>query len=192
MRRKLPAAKSAAAAPFLRPPLRSISCKVTRMSHCRAWSRSLVTSFTLNGRSLGAARARLHTSLPAPCSSPKWSSRSYSSNQNDAAASSGARSRILGASLGLAAILGGIYWLGGPERDRLSPYKFSPLKIISIATLTPETSLFKLALPKEMLDPKEIGSSNSIRSLYVMQPDLQIQRPYTVSYHVCQSWSHDN
>lgn len=78
-------------------------------------------------------------------------------------------------------ILGGAYWLSVPDQDLLTPYKFTPLRITSVTTLTPETSLFKVALPKAMLDPTDTGSANAIRSIYVMQPDLQIQRPYTVS-----------
>lgn len=65
---------------------------------------------------------------------------------------------------------------------QLSVQHFTPLKLLSKEALTADTTLYKLALPKELL-PKEgaeLVSSDPIRSVYVMQPELQIQRAYTV------------
>ncbi|ORY90191.1 hypothetical protein BCR35DRAFT_299760 [Leucosporidium creatinivorum] len=68
--------------------------------------------------------------------------------------------------------------------ERLSHHKFTPVKILSVTKLTPETSLFKLALPKELLDPTN-PPYEAIQSLFVMQPDLQIQRAYTPLCAAC-------
>lgn len=65
---------------------------------------------------------------------------------------------------------------------QLSVQHFTALKLLSKESLTADTTLYTLALPKELL-PKEgdaLVSSDPIRSVYVMQPELQIQRAYTV------------
>lgn len=87
----------------------------------------------------------------------------------------------MGATAALCAVIGGAILLR-PERERLSPHHFTPLKVLSVEPLTPETSLYRLALPKALLDPAHPPSPTAIKSLFVMQPDLQIQRAYTVRY----------
>lgn len=76
------------------------------------------------------------------------------------------------------------YYLSLPSTpDQLSPNHFTGLQVTSITQLTPETSLFKFALPPSLLPPPATpggrGNGAPIQSIYLMQPDLQIQRPYT-------------
>ncbi|KAI5476382.1 phenylalanyl-tRNA synthetase alpha chain [Pseudohyphozyma bogoriensis] len=70
-------------------------------------------------------------------------------------------------------------WWALKEDERLTPFKFTPLKIKRIERLTPETSIFTLEVPPEMLPLPDGASDLAIKSLYAMQPDVQIQRPYT-------------
>lgn len=74
--------------------------------------------------------------------------------------------------------------MAGPDEERpLSPFEFVPLKLTSVTRLTADTSLFTLDVAKPRVKgPNQVVSPDTISSLYVMQPDLQIQRPYTVSH----------
>lgn len=79
---------------------------------------------------------------------------------------------------------GAYWWWNSVEVDGgLSPERFVPLRINSVERLNAETSLFRLALPARKRDRGEgEGRRGPIESMYLMQPDLQIQRPYTVSW----------
>lgn len=105
--------------------------------------------------------------------------RHQSTSTAAAVQSSRSRSRLLPFAAVTAIVAAGAAWYLLPPSPKLSPDRFTPLKIISVTPLTPETALFKLALPKSLLDA-EYGGARAIQSLYVMQPDLQIQRAYTV------------
>lgn len=74
---------------------------------------------------------------------------------------------------------GGALWWKHEEDKRISPYRFTPLKLVSKTEITPETSVFRLGISPAMLPLLDGLSRSAILSLYVMQPDLQIQRPYT-------------
>lgn len=92
------------------------------------------------------------------------------------------RTRILlGGAVIVAFTAGGALWWKHEEDKRISPYRFTPLKLVSKTEITPETSVFRLGISPAMLPLLDGLSRSAILSLYVMQPDLQIQRPYTVS-----------
>jgi cytochrome-b5 reductase len=77
--------------------------------------------------------------------------------------------------------LGFALYSSSREDTRLSINKFVPLTLSSITALTPETSSFKFAVPSSSLprDDEGIIPGLPIKSIYLMQPDLNIQRPYT-------------
>lgn len=127
--------------------------------------------------SLLARRVLLTSPRPAPQS--RLLQTSSSARTSPSASKSRPSPLRAGASIVLLALVGAGALLLRPEPERLSHHKFTPAKIISVTKLTPETSLFKLALPRELLDPKN-PPYEAIQSLFVMQPDLQIQRAYTV------------
>ncbi|KAM0756512.1 ferredoxin reductase-like protein [Meredithblackwellia eburnea MCA 4105] len=79
---------------------------------------------------------------------------------------------------GAGATVGQMTGLFDNSSNNLSPERFVPLKIKSIHRLSDDTTLFKLALPKDKLPDMESPGA-PIKSLFIMQPDLQIQRPYT-------------
>jgi hypothetical protein len=68
-----------------------------------------------------------------------------------------------------------------PSRSsrRLSDDRFTPLKVCGVKRITPDTTIFQLALPSDLLPPSSASSIGAISSLALVQPDLQIQRPYT-------------
>lgn len=69
------------------------------------------------------------------------------------------------------------------EAQTLSPFHFVPLKLAAVERLTADTSLFTLSVPLSVVrDVRQryVPNEETISSLYVMQPDVQIQRPYTV------------
>lgn len=71
-------------------------------------------------------------------------------------------------------------WLVNPFEKKplpISPVYFVPLKLIRKEILNENSSLFVLALPENQ---KPLPNDQSpIKSLHVMQPEIQIQRAYT-------------
>lgn len=65
----------------------------------------------------------------------------------------------------------------------LTPLTFAPLTIKRIKRLTDETLQFTFAIPPSQLPPSDSTSlplpSMPIKSVYLLQPELAIQRPYT-------------
>lgn len=89
------------------------------------------------------------------------------------------KSRRSSASLYLAALalaLPAVYYYSDyKERQTLSITRFVPCKITNIQPLTPQTSVYTVALPKFATSPP----SQALTALYVAQPEIQIQRPFT-------------
>ena len=97
------------------------------------------------------------------------------------ASSSNLRRNLLLSLLGIGSI-GGYYIYAtnsNSAQSILGPTHFAPLKVISITPITATTSTIKLALPSHLLPESTDKFSNPIKSIYVLQPDLAIQRPYT-------------
>ncbi|GAA5981392.1 hypothetical protein JCM10908_004092 [Rhodotorula pacifica] len=67
------------------------------------------------------------------------------------------------------------------EAPTLGGDRWTAVKIKSVTPLTPETSLFRLEVPKSVLPPafSSDPTARPILSLYVKEPSLQIQRAYT-------------
>ncbi|BGP04441.1 Phenylalanyl-tRNA synthetase, beta subunit, cytoplasmic [Rhodotorula toruloides] len=90
--------------------------------------------------------------------------------------------RLLPLTAGFVLLAGGAYlYLAREEPPLLGYDRWTPVKIKSITPLTPETSFFRLEVPKALLPPG-LGSDPSARpilSLFVKEPNLQIQRAYT-------------
>lgn len=66
--------------------------------------------------------------------------------------------------------------------NQISNQHFIPLKVIKIETLTKDTKKFTLNLPDELIPKIEEVSNDPIRSVYIMQPDINVQRAYTVCF----------
>ncbi|GAA6002697.1 hypothetical protein JCM10207_007632 [Rhodosporidiobolus poonsookiae] len=94
-------------------------------------------------------------------------------------ASSALQSAARGAALLLA---GGAYFYSTREEPAvLAPDRWTAVKITSVTPLTPETSLFRLEVPRALLPPvlESDPTARPILSLFVKEPNLQIQRAYT-------------
>ena len=139
-----------------------------RTSTARLGTTELVTIRTLRpSRSRISFRSLSTPSTPTTSSGPSNSSRKY----------------ILLSLVGLGSIGG--YYIYSSNLNRaqsiLGPNHFAPLTVLSVTALTPTTSSIILSLPAHLL-PLTTDSnspSNPIKSIYVLQPDLAIQRPYT-------------
>ncbi|KAK4055153.1 hypothetical protein OIV83_000433 [Microbotryomycetes sp. JL201] len=85
-------------------------------------------------------------------------------------------------SLGAAVAYAAWPYLNSTKQTKLSPYGWTPLKITRVTPVTADSSIITLQIPKSMLSANapDDRSQTQISSLYVMQPDLQIQRPYTL------------
>ncbi|KAM0793535.1 hypothetical protein ACM66B_000973 [Microbotryomycetes sp. NB124-2] len=84
--------------------------------------------------------------------------------------------------VGAAAVAYGAWsYLSPTHQQKLSPYSWTPLKVTKVTQVTADSSIITLQIPKSLLPPTsaESATHQQISSLYVMQPDLQIQRPYT-------------
>lgn len=128
-----------------------------------------------------ALLARKPSPSPTPSRAGNLAGRSYSTVASKATPPAGNRSRLAIAAGGLSLLaLSSLYFLN-PTEENLSPTRFIPLKVLAVEHMTKDTSLFKISLPKNLLPDPDQSISKPILSLYVMQPDLQIQRPYTVS-----------
>ncbi|POY71192.1 hypothetical protein BMF94_5503 [Rhodotorula taiwanensis] len=88
------------------------------------------------------------------------------------------RPLLAGAGL-LAAGLG--LFLSWEEAPTLGGDRWTTVKIKSVTPMTPETSLFRLEVPRSVLPPAfdSDPSARPILSLFVKEPSLQIQRAYT-------------
>lgn len=87
--------------------------------------------------------------------------------------------------IGCGAIGGATYdYLHSSAADnKLGPLGFTPLTLTAIEHITPDTAIFTLALPAGMqIDDMALGglsAREAIASVWVKQPELQIQRAYT-------------
>lgn len=75
------------------------------------------------------------------------------------------------------------YFATREDAPTLGGDRWTTVKIKSVTPISPETSLFRLEVPKSVL-PSAFSSDPTARpilSLYVKEPSLQIQRAYTVS-----------
>ncbi|GAA5858720.1 hypothetical protein JCM8547_004955 [Rhodosporidiobolus lusitaniae] len=93
-------------------------------------------------------------------------------------------SPLLASSAALLLAASGFYLHNSREPEPvLSVDRWTPVKIRSITPLTPETSLFRLEVPKSVfpavLGEKGDPSARPVLSLFVKEPSLQIQRAYT-------------
>lgn len=77
----------------------------------------------------------------------------------------------------------GWYLSRSSPSKQLSPTQFTQLKIAAVRRLTPDTSVFSFEIPAGMkVDGQALGGlgqGESIVSVWLKQPDLQIQRAYT-------------
>ncbi|GAA6047788.1 hypothetical protein NBRC10513_003575 [Rhodotorula toruloides] len=113
-----------------------------------------------------AVQARRYSTTPSPPSPPP----KRPSN------------RLLPLTAGIVLLAGGAYlYLSREEPPLLGYDRWTPVKIKSVTPLTPETSLFRLEVPKSLLPPglDSDPSARPILSLFVKEPNLQIQRAYT-------------
>ncbi|GAA5823051.1 hypothetical protein JCM3770_005713 [Rhodotorula araucariae] len=114
-----------------------------------------------------------------------WAARRPYSSDSKAAPSPRASKRrsvlpIVGATALL--IAGSAYlYLSHEEHRVLAPDRWTDVKIKSVTPMTPETSLFRLEVPRSLLPPAFTSDPNArpILSLFVKEPNLQIQRAYT-------------
>ncbi|GAA6043239.1 hypothetical protein JCM8097_008477 [Rhodosporidiobolus ruineniae] len=95
------------------------------------------------------------------------------------------RSRVLPVA-GVASLLlaaGGFYLYSSQEDPTpvLAADRWTNVKIKQVVPLTPETSLFRVEVPKALLPPVLASdpTAKPILSLFVKEPNLQIQRAYT-------------
>lgn len=120
-----------------------------------------------------------------PLSYPTQSRYASTSTSPTPPTSNTRRNGLIAISIG-SLLLGSTFFFlyGGDNRkSQLSNGHFIPLKVLKIKSLTSDTMQFTLALPDELLPKEEEVSLVPIRSVYIMQPDLQIQRAYTVSHN---------
>lgn len=75
------------------------------------------------------------------------------------------------------------YFTMREDAPTLGGDRWTTVKIKSVTPVSPETSLFRLEVPKSVLPPafSSDPTARPILSLYVKEPSLQIQRAYTVS-----------
>lgn len=75
------------------------------------------------------------------------------------------------------------YFATREEARTLGGDRWTTVKITYVTPISPETSLFRLEVPKSVLPPafSSDPTARPILSLYVEEPSLQIQRAYTVS-----------
>ncbi|GAA5837241.1 hypothetical protein JCM9279_005628 [Rhodotorula babjevae] len=128
-------------------------------------------------------------SAPLPLLSPSpttaWAcSRAYSSVKASRAPASAPRERSPWPIAGIAALVlggGATLFLTRDEPHYLAPDRWTDVEIKSVTPLAPETSLFKLDVPRSVLPPAFTGDPDArpILSLFVKEPNLQIQRAYT-------------
>lgn len=94
--------------------------------------------------------------------------------------------------LGLATAGSGLYYYSSTTShpNSLSPTTFTPLRIADITRVSADSAIFKFVIPAGMkVDAQALGGlrqDEAIASVWLKQPDLQIQRAYTVS---TLSWS---
>lgn len=163
---------------FSRASLPACSC---RGALVRATQNSAAARRVLR---LGALHSSAGASASQPSSVPPAVGSSSAPPRSPRPSGSG-RARSEAVAAAIAAVGAGVWWWSSAEEERLSEQRFVPLKITSVKRITADTSIYKLALPKSMLSAS--GPSGPILSLYLMQPDLQIQRPYTVSLYFARS-----
>ena len=140
-------------------------------------------------------RAKLGVVPTFPCqfrhANPSTLTRSASTSapQQDNSISSPSRSpfparhfRLLVALAGAGA---GAFYLSrsSSSPSELSPATFTPLRIAAVRRVTPDTSVFSFEIPAGMsVDGQALaglGQTEAVVSVWLKQPDLQIQRAYT-------------
>ncbi|GAA5888834.1 hypothetical protein JCM6882_002871 [Rhodosporidiobolus microsporus] len=80
------------------------------------------------------------------------------------------------------ALAGGAYLYSTQEPPAvLAADRWTAVKVKSVRPLTPETSLFRLEVPRSLLPPvlESDETARPILSLFIKEPNLQIQRAYT-------------
>ncbi|KPV78156.1 uncharacterized protein RHOBADRAFT_50662 [Rhodotorula graminis WP1] len=133
-----------------------------------------------------ASSARATFPLLPHSPSPAWTpTRAYNTDKAPQAPAPAPRERSLLSIAGVAALVlggGATFLLTRDEPAYLAPDRWTDVKIKSVTALTPETSLFKLDVPRSVLPPAFTGDPDArpILSLFVKEPSLQIQRAYTV------------
>lgn len=84
---------------------------------------------------------------------------------------------LLLAALSLTSIGGYFYYDYSTSRDSaIASFRFVPCKITHIEPLTPQTSIYTLSCPSGFF---EEPPSNTLTAVYLAQPEIQIQRPFT-------------
>ncbi|GAA5925175.1 hypothetical protein JCM3775_006387 [Rhodotorula graminis] len=132
-----------------------------------------------------ASSARATFPLLPHSPSPAWTpTRAYNTDKAPQAPAPAPRERSLLSIAGVAALVlggGATFLLTRDEPAYLAPDRWTDVKIKSVTALTPETSLFKLDVPRSVLPPAFTGDPDArpILSLFVKEPSLQIQRAYT-------------
>ncbi|GAA5918414.1 hypothetical protein JCM1841_003951 [Sporobolomyces salmonicolor] len=94
----------------------------------------------------------------------------------------GPRRRLLPLLAGVTVLLAGsTFYLKRDPPSVLAPDRWTAVKVQSVTPLTPETSLFRLEVPKSMLPEVIAGDHGAqpVLSVFVKDPNLQIQRAYT-------------
>lgn len=80
------------------------------------------------------------------------------------------------------------YWYyDSRSKQALSITRFVPCPITHIQPLTPQTSIFTVALPASFAQPPP---THALTALYVAQPEIQIQRPFTPLYPLTPESTH--
>lgn len=138
-------------------------------------------------RTASSPRATL-AGTPRPSAAAWTPKRPYSAGKAPASPQSASkRSSLLSIVGGAALAVGGsaAFYLTRDEPAFLAPDRWTDVKIKSVTPLTPETSLFRLEVPRSVLPPAFTSdpSARPILSLFVKEPNLQIQRAYTVRVH---------
>ncbi|GAA6063917.1 hypothetical protein JCM10212_003535 [Sporobolomyces blumeae] len=133
-------------------------------------------------RPIAAERAVQSTSrLPDVPSTRLSTSRSYSSDQDTRPRSKKPRNLVPVAALSTVVLASSLFFWTREDPPVLAPDRWTPVKVQHVERLTPETSLFRLEVPKTLLPPAldSDPTARPILSLFVKDPTLQIQRAYT-------------
>ncbi|GAA5895802.1 hypothetical protein JCM5296_006671 [Sporobolomyces johnsonii] len=113
---------------------------------------------------------------------PSCHARGLATSSQPPSAAPGPRRRLLPVLAGVTLLLaGGTFYLTREPPSVLAPDRWTAVKVQSVTPLTPETSLFRLEVPRSVLPEVIAGDDGAqpILSVFVKEPTLQIQRAYT-------------